>query len=215
MTPSPRPSPRPASSPPSSAPSSSSTTASAKTKKKAADAQSVADAFARGEVTLGAALGVTPAQKDVMRQRAHALLVEQKLKLAEPLLEGLVALDPFDAWTLTALGGLKLDTGDVALARKLLDRAVDVNPADVTARALRAEALALQGEVTKAREDLARLASADATLPVMHRARALGKAIESLSDGVALAAKAPASSSSSSSSAATPVRKSRAKLPGR
>lgn len=202
MTPSPRPSPRPA--------SSSSSSATPKTTKQAADAQTVADAFARGEVTLGTALGVTPAQKDVMRQRAHALLAEQKLKLAEPLLEGLVALDPFDVWTLTALGGLKLDTGDVAMARKLLDRAVEVSPADVTARALRAEARALQGEVTKAREDLALLASADASLPVMHRSRALAKALENVGDGVALPMKA-----TSSSAVATPARKSRAKLPGR
>ncbi len=208
MTPSPRPSPRPASS----SSSSSSAAATPKTTRKAADAQTVADAFARGEVTLGTALGVTPAQRDVMRQRAHALLVEQKLKLAEPLLEGLVALDPFDAWTLTALGGLKLDTGDVVLARKLLDRAVEVSPADVTARALRAEARALQGEVTKAREDLALLAGADASLPVMHRARALAKALENVGDGVALPMKATSSPSSPSS---TPARKSRAKLPGR
>jgi len=208
MTPSPRPSPRPASSSSSSA----AAAATPKTTRKAADAQTVADAFARGEVTLGTALGVTPAQRDVMRQRAHALLAEQKLTLAEPLLEGLVALDPFDAWTLTALGGLKLDTGDVVLARKLLDRAVEVSPADVTARALRAEARALQGEVTKAREDLALLAGADVGLPVMHRARALAKALENVGDGVALPMKA---TSSSSAAAATPARKSRAKLPGR
>jgi len=208
MTPSPRPSPRPASSSSSSA----AAAATPKTTRKAADAQTVADAFARGEVTLGTALGVTPAQRDVMRQRAHALLAEQKLKLAEPLLEGLVALDPFDAWTLTALGGLKLDTGDVVLARKLLDRAVEVSPADVTARALRAEARALQGEVTKAREDLALLAGADVGLPVMHRARALAKALENVGDGVALPMKA---TSPSSAAAATPARKSRAKLPGR
>jgi len=208
MTPSPRPSPRPASSSSSSA----AAAATPKTTRKAADAQTVADAFARGEVTLGTALGVTPAQRDVMRQRAHALLAEQKLTLAEPLLEGLVALDPFDAWTLTALGGLKLDTGDVVLARKLLDRAVEVSPADVTARALRAEARALQGEVTKAREDLALLAGADVGLPVMHRARALAKALENVGDGVALPMKA---TSPSSAAAATPARKSRAKLPGR
>lgn len=203
MTPSPRPSPRPA--------SSSSSSVTPKARKQAADAQAVADAFARGEVTLGTALGVTPAQKDVMRQRAHALLAEQKLKLAEPLLEGLVALDPFDAWTLTALGGLKLDTGDVAMARKLLDRAVEVSPVDVTARALRAEARALQGEVTKAKEDLALLAGADASLPVMHRARALAKALEHVADGVAL----PMKASSPSPSSSPPARKSRAKLPGR
>jgi predicted Zn-dependent protease len=178
--------------------------------KKGTSAADVADAFARGSVTLGTALGITLAQRDAMRHRAFALMGEQRLDLAEPLLEGLVALDPFDAWTLTALGGLKLDTGDVALARKLLDKAVEVTPSDITARALRAEARAKMGEVTAARDDLKKLEGADINLPAVKRARGLAIALQGATDGVALPAsgttKAPASKLDASG------RKSRARL---
>jgi len=185
------------------------TKGTASTKKKASAAE-VADAFARGDVTLGTALGVTPAQKDVMRQRAFALLGEQRLDLAEPLLEGLVALDPFDAWTLTALAGIKLDRGgDVALALKLLDRAVDVVPGDVTARALRAEARARLGQVSAARDDLAHVVGADPGVPAVRRARALEVALKDAVDGTPLAAASTTATTRATDGAG---RKSRAKL---
>ena len=176
--------------------------------KKAASAADVAHAFARGDVTLGQALGVAPAQRDVMRQRAYALLGDHRLDLAEPLLLGLVALDPYDAWTLTALGGLKLDKGDVVLAGKLLDRAVAVVPRDVTARALRAEARAKQGQVNEAKSDLALLADADPSLPAMRRARALATALDGAVDGVAL----PPTKATTPAGSTDVGRKSRAKL---
>lgn len=148
----------------------------ASAKKRGADASEVADAFARGNVTLGQALGLTQAQKDVLKARAFALLNEQRFELVTPLLEGLVALDPFDGWTLMALAGLKLDTGDAELARTLLDRALEVLPLDATARALRAEARARTGDAPGAREDLGALKAlkgADPHSPAMRRAKAL------------------------------------------
>ncbi len=189
---------------------SSSSSASATSNKKTS-AKDVADAFAKGQVTLGTALGVTPAQRDVMRHRAFALLNDARLDLAEPLLEGLVALDPFDAWTLVALGGLKLDKGEVALAKKLLDRAVEVAPADVTARALRAEAAAKSGEVSAAKKDLAVIADADPSLPAVRRAKALGVALKGAVDGVAVGTSA-AQGSAKSERQGMAGRKSRAKL---
>jgi predicted Zn-dependent protease len=119
-----------------------------------------------------------------------------------------VALDPYDAWTLTALGGLKLDNGDVVLAGKLLDRAVAVVPRDVTARALRAEARAKQGQVSEAKRDLALLADADPSLPAMRRARALAAALDGAVDGVAL----PPTKATTPADRTDVGRKSRAKL---
>ncbi len=146
-------------------------------KKKTKTAQQGADAFAKGAVTLGQTLGMTPAQKDMLRQRAYAMLNEQRLDAAEPLLEGLVVLDPFDVWVLTALGGLKLDKDAAPVALALLDRALVVSPLDVVARALRAEARAKTGDVAGALADIAGLDKADANLPAIKRVRALAAAI--------------------------------------
>jgi hypothetical protein len=145
--------------------------------KKQKKAQEVADAFARGKVTLGNALGLTTAQKDVMKRRAFALVKESKPDLAIPILEGLVALDPFDPWVLTALGGLLVDKGDHVVAEALLTRALSVTPTDLTARAMRAEARLKQGNAAGAREDLGALGGADLSNPAVRRAKALETAL--------------------------------------
>jgi predicted Zn-dependent protease len=108
-----------------------------------------------------------------MKRRAFALVQESKPDLAIPILEGLVALDPFDAWVLVALGGLLVDKGDVVIAEALLTRALSVAPADVTARAMRAEARVKQGNAAGAREDLGAIAGADLSNPAVRRAKAL------------------------------------------
>ncbi|MBM4280193.1 MAG: tetratricopeptide repeat protein [Deltaproteobacteria bacterium] len=108
-----------------------------------------------------------------MKRRAFALVQESKPHLAIPILEGLVALDPFDGWVLTALGGLLVDKGDHAVAEALLTRALSVAPGDVTACAMRAEARLRQGNPAGARDDLKAIAGADASNPAVRRAKAL------------------------------------------
>ncbi len=129
---------------------------------------------------MGRALGLTEAQKDVMKRRAFALVQESKIELALPILEGLVALDPFDGWVLVALGGLLVDKGDYVVAEALLTRALEVTPGDVTAHAMRAEARVKQSKVHEAREDLQAIASADLSNPAVRRAKALEIALKNL-----------------------------------
>jgi predicted Zn-dependent protease len=150
------------------------------TPKKQKKAKEVADAFASGKVTLGNALGLTQAQKDVMKRRAFALVQESKPDLAIPILEGLVALDPFDAWVLVALGGLLVDRNDHAVAEALLTRALAVTPGDAVAHAMRAEARVKQGNTDGAREDLKAIAQADLSIPAVRRAKALEIALSKL-----------------------------------
>ena len=149
-------------------------------KKKSKQAKEVADAFASGKVTLGHALGLTEAQKDVMKRRAFALVQESKAELALPILEGLVALDPFDGWVLVALGGLLVDKGDCVVAETLLTRALEVTPGDATAHAMRAEARVKQGKLDDARDDLRAIAAADLSHPAVRRAKALEIALKKL-----------------------------------
>ena len=148
--------------------------------KKSKLAKEVADAFASGKVTLGHALGLTEAQKDVMKRRAFALVQESKAELALPILEGLVALDPFDGWVLVALGGLLVDKGDCVVAETLLTRALEVTPGDATAHAMRAEARVKQGKLDDARDDLRAIAAADLSQPAVRRAKALEIALKKL-----------------------------------
>ncbi len=148
--------------------------------KKARKARDVADAFARGSVTLASALGMTAAEKDVLKRRAFALVQESKATQAIPLLEGLVALDPFDAWVLLALGGLLVDKGDHAVAETLLTRALAVTPGDPSAHAMRAEARAKQGNAQGARDDLKAISGADLSIPAVRRAKALETALSKL-----------------------------------
>ena len=136
-------------------------------------AKDVAEAFAKGEVTLATAIGLTTEKKDAIKARAFDFLKEKRGDLALPLLEGLVALDPFDVWTLTALASLKIDRGAAPLAIKLLDRALEVRPGDVTAHALRFEARTATGDLDGAQADLKQLATASATHPAVRRARGL------------------------------------------
>ena len=136
-------------------------------------AKDVAEAFAKGEVTLATAIGLTTEKKDAIKARAFDFLKEKRGDLALPLLEGLVALDPFYVWTLTALASLKIDRGAAPLAIKLLDRALEVRPGDVTAHALRFEARTATGDLDGAQADLKQPATASATHPAVRRARGL------------------------------------------
>jgi hypothetical protein len=147
--------------------------ASSSKAKKKHTAQEVADAFAKGEVTLGAAIGVTAAQKDAIKLRAFKLMQDKRGDLAIPLLEGLVALDPFDSWPLIALAGLKIDAGSTPIALRLLDRALLVKPGDITALGLRSEARQIAGDVAGSKADLELLKDADPQHPAVKRARGL------------------------------------------
>lgn len=141
-------------------------------KKKKFTADDVAREFGRGDITLAQAIGVSLAQRDVLKARAFTFLKDKRPDEARPLLEGLVALNPYDHWPLTALASIKLDVGEYPLALKLLDRAVQVSPTDVTSRSLRAEVRFRSGDEAGAQADLAALDPKEMA-PAAQRARAV------------------------------------------
>jgi len=141
-------------------------------KRKNGSGEDVASAFARGDINLATALGVTTAQRKTLKDRAFTFLKDKQPDLAKPLLEGLVALDPYDLWPLTALASINLDSKNLPLALTLLNRAVDVANADVTARALRAEVRHHLGDHEGALADLSLLLEKEMA-PAAQRARAV------------------------------------------
>lgn len=141
-------------------------------KRKKGSAEDVAFAFARGDINLATALGVTTTQRKTLKDRAFTFLKDKQPALAKPLLEGLVALDPYDLWPLTALASINLDSKNLPLALTLLNRAVDVANTDVTARALRAEVRHHLGDHEGALADLSFLLENEMA-PAAQRARAV------------------------------------------
>lgn len=136
-----------------------------------------------GDATIGEALGVSAADRGRLKNRVYRLLGEQRVDEAHPLLEGLLALDPFDPWVLVAMATIAFDTHQLDFARRLVDRTLDVHAANVPARAMRAELRARADDVVGARADIALLSDADAAHPAVRRAQLVA---EALNKGVAI-----------------------------
>lgn len=139
--------------------------------KKVYSGEEVSRAFERGAVTLAGVIGVTDAQRDALKAKVFTLLKDHRTKDAVPLLQGLVALDPFDLWVLTTLAAVQIDAGDLKLAKALLDRAAEVDSKDAASRALRAEVKFKEGDVAGAVKDVVALAGSD--VPAVRRVRSL------------------------------------------
>lgn len=172
--------------------------------KKTYSGEEVSRAFERGAVTLAGVIGVTDAQRDQIKNKAFTLLRDHRDKDALPLLQGLVALDPFDVWVLTALAALQIDAGALPLARALLARAAEIDAHDAAARALLAEVKFKEGDVDGARADVVALAGSD--VPAVRRVRSLlevnGVALTVEPEPVTQKMTRPASATASSTSKA-------------
>ncbi len=139
--------------------------------KKVYSGEEVSRAFERGAVTLAGVIGVTDAQRDALKSKVFTLLRDHRTKDAVPLLQGLVALDPFDIWVLTTLAAVQIDAGDLPLAKALLDRAIEVDSRDAGSRALRAEVKFKEGDVDGAAKDMIALGVSD--VAAVRRVRSL------------------------------------------
>ena len=63
-------------------------------------------AFIQGQITLGDLEGIDKEAQYQMAEKGYQLIEEGKLKDGKIVFEGLLALDPFDAYFLTALGSI-------------------------------------------------------------------------------------------------------------
>lgn len=118
-------------------------------------------AFLKGRITLGDLEGITKQEQYQMAEVGHSYLSSGKLDEAKTVFEGLVALDPFDAYFHTALGSVAQQQGDLEAADKRYTRALEINPYSVTAMAHRGEVRVTQGRLSEGTEDLIRAVQAD------------------------------------------------------
>ncbi|HKF59609.1 MAG TPA: tetratricopeptide repeat protein [Blastocatellia bacterium] len=130
-----------------------------------------------GRVSLGAAAQWTPEELRIVADLAWGLAEQGRNEEALTIFEGLAALAPSTAYFQSALGALKMRTGDIDGALSHLDAALASDPADIAALVNRGEIYARVGDRAAAIQNLEAAinlsSSADPPGPVTTRAKAL------------------------------------------
>jgi tetratricopeptide (TPR) repeat protein len=136
--------------------------------------------FLRGQITLGDLEGITKPEQYEMAKIGYSYLTSGKLDKAKTVFEGLLALDPFDAYFHTALGSIAQQQNNLAEAEARYSRALEINPFSPSALANRGEIRVMNGRLTEGSEDLLRALKEDpgAREPSTIRARATLQAIK-------------------------------------
>lgn len=127
-----------------------------------------------GQITLGDLEGISKAQQYEMAKVGYAALVGGKLDTAKTVFEGLLALDPFDVYFLSALGSVAQQRNELEEAERRYSRALEINPYSPFALAHRGEVRLMQGKLEAAVDDLLRAIEEDPAGrdPGVQRARA-------------------------------------------
>ncbi|MBL92025.1 MAG: hypothetical protein CMH56_09490 [Myxococcales bacterium] len=136
-------------------------------------------AFIQGQITLGDLEGIPKEAQYQMANKGHQLLEEGKLDDAKVVFEGLLALDPFDAYFLTALGSIALRTEQYDAADHFYSRALEINPFSIAAWAHRGETRVHKGLLLEASEDLKKAMDLDlqGEDPIAQRARLVAQTV--------------------------------------
>ena len=130
-------------------------------------------AFIQGQITLGDLEGIPKEAQYQMAEKGYQLIEEGKLDDGKIIFEGLLALDPFDAYFLTALGSIAQRTEQYDEADHFYSRALEINPFSVAAWAHRGETRVHKGMLAEAAADLTKAIDLDpqGEDPIAHRAR--------------------------------------------
>lgn len=130
--------------------------------------------FLRGQITLGDLEGITKQEQYEMAKIGFSYLTSGKLAQAKTVFEGLLALDPFDAYFHTALGSIAQQENQLPEAEKRYTRALEINPFSPVAFANRGEVRIAMGKLGEGSQDLVRALEEDpgAQYPSTLRARA-------------------------------------------
>lgn len=130
-------------------------------------------AFVTGNITLGDLEGITKEEQYQVAQLGFTCLTTGKLDEAARIFEGLLALDPFDAYFNLALGSVAHQRGDLETAEVKYTRSLEINPYSASAYAHRGEIRIQTGRLGEGTEDLVKALDLDprAEEPATHRAR--------------------------------------------
>jgi len=117
--------------------------------------------WAAGQVTLKEIKGYTDDELYAIAHTAYFFIMQGKNQEAKTLFEGLVAIDPRNAYYYRALGVIFHKLGDSDRAIKQFGYAIRVNPRSPHAYVNRAEVFIADGRLAEAAQDL------EASLPCM------------------------------------------------
>lgn len=149
------------------------------------------EAFIAGHITLGELEGIPKEAQHEMAQTGFRFFTEGKLEQAKKVFTGLLALDPFDAYFLTALGAIAQQEGNLDEAEARFSRALEINPYSPSALVGRGEVRLIQGKLLEAAGDLAKAIAEDpeGTDPATQRARGLAANVKALIENAQAEAK--------------------------
>lgn len=131
--------------------------------------------WARGDATLMQLKGYTEEELYGIAQQGYTLFLNGKIRDAQVIFEGLVAIDPRNDYYYRALGVVYHRMGDAERAIKQFTHAVTVAPKQPTAYVNRAEVHIARRDYEKALTDLdyAIRVAPDLSMPVARKALAL------------------------------------------
>lgn len=163
-------------------------------------------AFLAGKITLGDLEGIDKEAQYRMAHVAYKHFTEGKLEQAKQAFQGLLALDPFDAYFLTVLGAIAQEEGNHEEAEAAYSRALEINPFSAVAWAQRGETRVLLGKLSEAADDIARALAEDpeGKEPATQRARAMATMLRKELEKAQAAAFTPSEGEEPVSSTETP-----------
>jgi Flp pilus assembly protein TadD len=117
--------------------------------------------FIHGHITLGELQEISKEEQYKIAEVGYRFFTEGKLDNARKVFEGLIALDPRDAYFNTVLGSIAQQKGELERAEQLYTRALQINPFSAVAYANRGEVRLLRGNLLEAAKDLKRALEED------------------------------------------------------
>ncbi len=110
--------------------------------------------WSEGRVSLKQIVGITPEELYAIATQGYLLFLQGKTEPARVIFEGLVAIDPRNAYYYRALGAIYWRLKDASKAVKQFTYAIRVAPHDVASFVGRAEVLVAERQLQAARNDL-------------------------------------------------------------
>jgi predicted Zn-dependent protease len=141
--------------------------------------EKLASEWAERRVTLKQIVGLSDEELFAIASQGYYMFLQGKTEQARVIFEGLVAIDPRNAYYYRALGAIYWRQGKSQRAIKQFTYAIRVAPKDVTSYINRAEVLVAGQDFAAARKDLQKalqLGTA-AERPLLNKARAIMRMI--------------------------------------
>ncbi len=114
----------------------------------------LATQWSQGRVTLKQIVGLSDEELYALATQGYYMFLQGKTEQARVIFEGLVAIDPKNAYYYRALGAIYWRAKEPPKALKQFTYAIRVSPGDVSSYVNRAEVYVSQREFGQARDDL-------------------------------------------------------------